>query len=96
MLIFSGFFWGALLVFGFPPPPPLSGVVRLYGCVGACLSLGATFVGVTQTYHHTGRSAGPWIRILVVVVVVVSLTFWSKVLFYFIFGATGAVFLTTP
>ena len=33
---------------------------------------------------------------VVVVVVVVSLTFWSKVLFYFIFGATGAVFLTTP
>ena len=43
----------------------------MYGCVGACLSFGATFVGITRTYHHTSRRAGPWIRILLLVVVVV-------------------------
>ena len=30
------------------------------------LPLGATFVGVTQTNHHTGRRAGPWTLLVVV------------------------------
>ena len=52
------------------PPTLIRGGSSCMAASEPALSLGATFLGVTRTYHCTGRSAGPWLRINVVVFVV--------------------------
>ena len=63
--------WVVLLVLCLSPCSCQGWMVLL--CMAASepvLPLGATFAGINQTNHRTGRRAGPWKRILVVVIIV--------------------------
>ena len=65
VVVGAGFSGCYLLVFG--TPTLIRGGSICVAALEPDLYLGVTCIGVTRTNHHTGHSAGPWIRILVVV-----------------------------